>query len=1148
MTGRHIPGTGGVVSLFARHPNAANLVMVLMVIFGVFSLGRINTQFFPTIETNAVNVTVSWSGASAEDVSANVLQIIEPEVRFVDGVEKMTSYAREGSGTVTLEFAADADMQKAVADVDSAVKSIGNLPQDSDTPKVSHRTFFDRVARLAIYGDVPEATLRIHAKKIRDDLIERGIDKVVFDGMRDEELQITVPNRELRRLGLSIRDISNSIADNSKDTPSGQMDGQVEKQIRALADMDTPEKVGNIEVLSFVTGEKVLLKDIATISRGYDDTQKQGFSGGQRAIQITVQRAPSADTLATAKILDDYLSNIDEFLPPGIKLKKYEVRADALVERIMLLVRNGVGGLVIVVATLFIFLNTRIAFWVAMGIPVSMLATIGFMLVMGQSINMISLFGLIMMLGVIVDDAIVVGEHTATRFSAGDGPYEAAENGAGRMVTPVFAAMITTVAAFAPILLIGDIIGQIMGVLPIVVIAVIFSSLIECFLVLPGHLAHTLQPRVKRPWSFWRQLFFSFVVGAFILSVTSRTTIGPVDVLDINVLKQAAQAKANYPMPVFAVMLAIGSLIAGGIIEFAIFLIGRMRKGRRKNVSKNTVGFSDEGWFRRSFDRGFGKFRDGPFSKLVELSFIYRYVTLAIALASVMVLAVGLLQGNHVKFVFFPSPESENIRSRMVFNAGIPQKRVLEIVGEVEKSLHKTVQELTGGKEELVKAVFVTLGGAGRNIGDNLAEIRIQLSSSEVRTVRTSEIIKAWRKNLPKLAGSKRISVYSPRGGPPGRDIDLELLGGDVGVLKKAAAELIGIVAALPGINGASDDLPYGKPELVMNLLPRGAALGFSIEEVGKQVRDAFDGAIPRRFARGDDEVTVRVKRFTSDKGGAALRNFELRSKSGEFVPLTEVVSLTEKQGFSAIQRRDGQAIVHIAGDLDTDVMTTEEAIELLKAGDMPSIVSKYGLSYQFGGRAEERKKAFADLGLGVSMALMVIYIVLAWVFSSYWRPLAIMLIIPFGLVGAVFGHWVLGFKLTILSFIGLLGLSGILVNDSIILVSRLDERLEEGESLKDSAIGASRDRLRAVLLTSLTTIGGLIPLMFEKSIQAQFLLPMAITIVFGLGLATLLVLFLVPALVGIGNDIRWLLDTVFGVRQKPPKTPGQEISTDLAE
>ena len=1132
MSERAVPGAGGVISLFARHPNAANLVMVLMVIFGLFALGRINTQFFPTIETKNVNVTISWPGASAEDVSTNILQIVEPEVRFVDGAEKMTSYAREGSGTITIEFTADTDMQKATADVDSAVKAISNLPEDSESPKVSRSTFFDRVARMALIGDVPESTLRIYAKKMRDDLIERGIDKVDFDGMRDEELKITIPDRELRRLGLSVSDVARSIAGNSRDTPSGQMDGEVEKQLRALADVQSPDAIGKIEIRSFATGEKVLLRDVATIETDYEDGQKQGFSNGKRAIQITVQRSPTADTLATSKILDDYLAEIKNDMPPGIELVKYEVRAEALVERIMLLVRNGLGGLVLVVGTLFIFLNARVAFWVAAGIPVAMFATIGLMLLLGQTINMLTLFALIMMLGVIVDDAIVVGEHTATRFTAGDGPYEAAENGAGRMVTPVMAAMITTIAAFAPILLIGDIIGQIMGVLPIVVIAVIIASLIECFLILPGHLAHTLQPKVKRRWSYWRQLFFALAIGTLILSISSRTSVGPIEVANLGVVDQVLQAKDKFPLPMFLSLLAITSLLAGAFIELLLFIIGSVRRLFRRNQDRNVI--EEEGWFRRGFDWAFNRFRDGPFSRFVSLSYDYRYVTASIAAASVMVLAVGLIQGGHVKFVFFPSPESENLRARMVFNAGIPESRVLEIVEKVEASLHATVEQLTDGKEELVTAVYVSLGGAGRSVGDNLAEMRVQLTSSEVRTKRTSEILNAWRRNVPKLAGAKRISIYAPRGGPPGRDVDLEILGNDVAVLKKAAVELTELVAALPGVNGVSDDLPYGKPELVMELLPRGAALGFSIDEVGRQVREAFEGAIPRRFARGDDEITIRVKRSTRDEGGAALRNFELKSAAGDFIPLTEVVSLTEQQGFSAIQRQNGRAIVSVTADLDTDIITTEEAIEQLKSGPMPEIISKYGLDYQFGGRAEERKKAFADLNLGIAIALCVIYIVLAWVFSNYWRPFAIMLIIPFGVVGAVVGHWLMGFKLTILSFIGLLGLAGILVNDSIILVSRMDERLGWGESLKEAAVGASRDRLRAVLLTSLTTIGGLIPLMFEKSVQAQFLLPMAITIIYGLGLATLLVLFLVPALIGIGNDIFWVLKVVFGSRQRP--------------
>ncbi len=1124
MIARTIPG-GGIVSLFARHPNAANLLMVLMVIFGIFAISKINTQFFPTVERQEIRVSVAWSGASAEDVERNILQIIEPEVRFIDGVDNMIAYAREGAGSISLEFLPNADIQQALADVDTAVKAVTNLPDGAEEPEISKASFFDRVARLSLSGDVPETTLRFYAKKVRDDLIERGIDKISFVGMRDVELQVEISERELRRLGMSIADVSAVIAGNSRDTPSGQLKGDVEKQIRALANAEDASDLKNLEIKSFASGEKVLLGDIATITNGYKDGQSRGLSGGKPAIQITVERALSADTLKTARILDQYLSEIEDVMPPGITLKKYEVRADSLVERISLLFWNGIFGLVLVVATLFIFLNARIAFWVAAGIPVAMLATLGFMLLMGQTVNMITLFAMIMMLGIIVDDAIVVGEHTASRFEAGDEPFQAAENGAGRMLTPVMAAMITTIAAFAPMLLIGDIIGQIMGVMPYVVVAVIIASLVECFLILPGHLAHTLEHKPPRRWSFWRQMFFASLVGGILIAVVNRVSAGSLDFAGIPFLKPIIETHESGQIPLFILMVTIGSLIIGTLFECVFWLL--------KKISPNPKGPNDQGWFRNWFDHYFNAFRDGPFNWMVRLSFKWRYVTVAVAIASMMVLAIGPIRGEQVKFVFFPSPEAENIRARLVFNAGIPEQNAFEIINEVEEALTKATNELTNGEEELVKAVFTTLGSAGRSVGDNLAELRVQLSSSEVRTIRTPDIVKAWRKALPKLAGAKRIAIFEARGGPPGRDLDIEMIGGDVSTLKEAATKVIPIIQAVNGASGVADDLPFGKPELIMRLLPRGAALGFSIDEVGRQVRNAFDGAVPRRFARGDDEVTIRVLRSTRDKGGDKLRNFELRNPEGQFIPLGEVVELTEKQGFSAIQREDGKTIVSVTADLNTDITTTDKAIEILLASELPQVLDKMGVDFRFGGKDEERKKAFTDLTTGIYIALAVIYIVLAWVFGSYFRPIAIMLIIPFGMVGAVVGHWLLGFKLTILSFIGLLGLAGILVNDSIILVSRLDERLDEGEELSEAAIGASRDRLRAVLLTSLTTIGGLVPLMFEKSLQAQFLLPMAITIVFGLGLATLIVLFLVPAFIGIGDDIRWSIHTIFGERRR---------------
>ncbi|MEP0942846.1 MAG: efflux RND transporter permease subunit [Rhizobiaceae bacterium] len=1157
MVSRSIPIKSGLISLFVRHRNAANLVMVLMIIFGAISLSRINTQFFPKIEIPVISVSVTWSGASAEDVESNILEIIEPEIRYLDGVDRVTSRAREGIASIGIEYEAGADLKEALREVETAVNAITTLPEDAESPSVRRSTRgFDRVARLALTGPVSEKALRFYAKKIRDDLIDRGIDKTIFTGLRTRELQVDIPEQELRRLDLTVGEVSRIISSNSRDLPSGQMEGSVEKQLRTLADAENAKGLGAIEVRSFASGEKVRLRDIADITDGYKDGEPRGFINGQRAIQIEVQRADNADTLRTNQILTEYLKDIEGSLPAGLELLQYDVRANALTDRIMLLVTNGLGGLVLVIGILFIFLNARIAFWVAAGIPVAMLATIGIMWLLGQSINMISLFGLIMMLGIIVDDAIVVGEHTATRFTEGDGPYEAAENGAGRMVMPVSAAMITTIAAFAPILVIQGGIGQIMGVLPIVVIAVIVASLIECFLILPGHLAHTLRPRAARRWSYWRQFTLALLIGVFAVSVAEPGKGGWFIELVNGLLAWArgyvaipefpgspeqivsfiqAQREGT-PLPMFIGALAVVAYIASVVLEGLLSLWSRWR-----NKGRSESELVTDGAFRRGFDKAFNWFRDKPFDMLVRASFSFRYFTIAVAAALFGVGVIGMLMGGKVGFVFFPSAEAENINARLVFNAGMPEDKAIDAINRINAALLTAEKHLTDGKEKLVVASFATLGKAGRSTGDNVASIRVQLTTSEQRTVRTPDITRAWRMALPKIAGVRRAAIFESRGGPPGRDIDVQLQGPDIAVLKQAATAIIPLVQAIEGVSGVSDDLPYGKPELAMQLKERGASLGFTIEDVGRQLRNSFEGAIPRRFADGDDEITIRVSKVMRSNGTAALRNFELKSPAGNFVPLSEVVTITESQGFAAIERIDGKATVSVTADIDSKINSTENAIAELEASDLQQIVDRFGVSYRYSGRDEERREAFADLQTGALIALAVIYIVLAWVFASYWRPIAVMLIIPFGVVGAVYGHYLLDLKLTILSFIGLLGLAGILVNDSIILVSRLDERIREGDSLKEAAIGASRDRLRAVLLTSLTTIGGLIPLMFEKSLQAQFLLPMATTMVFGLASATLLVLFLVPAFVGIGEDIRQTLVALFG-KSKPQLKSGTVI------
>lgn len=1051
-TPTHKTGGNSLIGLFVRHPTASNLLMAILILFGVYSLTKINTQFFPTIEVPNILITVTWSGASAEDVEQNILEALEPELRFLDNVEELESYAREGAGTISISFYSDTDMQKAQSDVEQAVSRITTLPEDAEEPIIQRIAFYEPVANISISGPFSEQAIKAYAKQIRDGLLNAGIDKVDFVGARDEEIWVRMNEYDLQRLGLTLDDVATRIRNSSRDLPSGDLEGEVEVQLRSLAERKTPIEIGKIELKSETSGEKVFLRDVAEVATRFDDNQQTGFKNGVPAMELQVRRALSADTIATMEKMKTYMDEVIQTLPETLNVKVYRIRGELVQQRLGILVKNGLQGLVLVLIILFIFLNSRIAFWVAAGIPVAFMGTLAVMYLSGQTINMVSLFALIMMLGIIVDDAIVVGEHTATRQAMGDDGMTAAELGASRMLTPVVAAMLTTQAAFFPIFLIQDRLGDILSAIPLVVVAVLIASLIECFFILPGHLRHN-------------------------------------------------------------------------------------KKGQLNEDSK----------FRQAFDRGLNSFRDGIYRRFVAVTYHWRYVTVTVTIAS-LIICIGLIVGGRVQFVFFPSPEPEDFSAQVVFTSGMPSEEQVKILTLLERSLAETEKKIAKDGEDLVITSFVTLGQAGRNQGDNLAQIYVQLTPGEVRSTTTKDIIKAWRQNMPKFAGIERIAVIASRAGPPGRDVDIRLQRAEPRVLKAAAEELKGILTEFPGISAVADDLPYGKPELILEVTPRGTALGFTSESVGVQVRNAFDGAIATRFARGDEEITVRVLRIQDVPGLYALQNLYLRSPQGTRVPLSEIVTLRQKQGFAAIIRRDGVRTVSVTADVDTSQSNVGDIVTKLTSEIMPPLALKYGIDYELKGRAEERAKSFSDLQLGALLALALIYIILAWVFESYAKPFAVMLIIPFGLVGAILGHMILGYNLTIVSLIGLLGLAGILVNDSIILVSQAQSRLREGQSLEEAAIGASQDRLRAVILTSLTTIGGLLPMLFETSLQAQFLIPMAITMVFGLAAATLLVLVLVPALLGVGKDIRFIflqLLALYGITPKAEEAASLEQPRD---
>ena len=1016
------------VQLFARHRNAANLLFFSMIMLGFFGLTNLNIQFFPTTEIKNVNIAVPWPGATAQDIDKNIVATVQPEVRFIDGVKEFSSTSRQGVAVMNVEFYAETDMQRAVGDVEAAVNALTTLPKESERPIISQETFFEPAASILISGPFEERALRAFAKQIRDGLLERGIDKINLEGYRDEEIWIEAHAAQLRRYALTPDEIAARIAGSSLDVPGGVLRGDVERQVRAVGLALTAEEVGAISLRNASDGRQLSVSDVARVTDTFDATQPEGWDGDDRAIRLTVMRTKNGDAIEITEIARNYLAEVIKSLPPTLKVQLFDVNADKIVQRINVLLFNGITGMILVLAILFLFLNGRIAFWVAVGIPASLMATFGVMFYLDMTINMLSLFALIMTIGIIVDDAIVVGEHSATLIERGETALAAAEGGAIRMTMPITAAALTTLAAFIPILAIGGVMGQFVRDIPLVLLSVLIASLIECFLVL----ARAFEPCAVAP----------------------------------------AQGTGSMAQKFFD-----------------------------------------------DFDR----FRDTKFRAFVTRAYDQRYTTGAIGLA-VLIIVIGLLAGGRVPFRFFPSPEGEVINAYVFFQPGTKRAATKQGTQRIEAALYAAEKELAPEGEKLVSVVFTQIGRTRSIFGDERALITAELTPSEDRDIRTREIVSAWEKSMPDIAGLRYVFVREQRGGPPGRDIDIRLQNGEPEILKQAALEVRQALEQYPGISRARDDLFYTKQELLLRVNAQGQALGFTNQVIGSMARGTLEGVIAKRFARGDEEVTIRVLQPRGASSPKQLEDIELTvpgTNPPRFVPLSAVVEIVEKPGFSTIKRTDGYVTVSVVADYDDNAGNPNDVLTSMGKDTLPQIAAKYNIDFTFGGRNQEEMETMGSLRTGAILGLGMIYVILAFVFASYSRPLIIMSVIPFGLVGMVIGHFLMGFDLTFLSMIGLLGLSGILVNNSIILISRIEERRDEGETLRDAVINGICDRFRAVTLTSLTTVLGLTPLLFETSVQAQFLLPMVITIAWGLAFASLIVLFLVPSVLGMQEDLR---------------------------
>ena len=742
------------------------------------------------------------------------------------------------------------------------------------------------------------------------------------------------------------------------------------------------------------------------------------------AILMNLQRTENADALKSAEIMDDWLLSSRDRLTPAISLVVSDEAYSLIQQRIDLLVKNGIGGLILVLLILYIFLNGRVAFWVAIGIPTSFLGALAVLYFFGGSINMISLFGLIMALGIIVDDAIVVAEDALTHYQTGENSLLAAEGGAMRMLAPVMSSSLTTIAAFFPLLLVSGIIGSILFDIPFVVICVIIASLIESFLILPGHLRHSFH------------------------------------------------------------------------------------KYHHKKNSK----------LRQNLEDGFNSFRDNYFRPVIVRVIDHRFATLTIALCS-LVLAVSMVVFGQVKFQFFPQPESTVINASAKFSAGTPPEQVKAFALQMQQHLQETDAALMEDKS-LIKAAIVQINTAtfdgGRNFqnGNQYAMLKVELLQPDEREVRNDVIIKDWQSRLELPAGIEQLSISSPRGGPPGQDIDVFLSGKDAITLKHAAEELADALDSYDGLSNILDDLPYGRQQYIFELTPLAQSAGLNITEVGRQLRAALDGELLQVFYDSDEEIEVRIMLPANErKFQSILETLPIITPSGQRLLLSNAVSLTSQQGLEILRHTDAKMGVHVTAEVNAKITNANDVLASLQQSTIPDIVNKYGLQVSYKGRAEEERETGGDMKQGGMLALVMIYIILAWVFASYTWPLAVMLVIPFGISGAIFGHWLMNIDLTILSQFGMFGLSGIVINDSIILVTFYKQLKSKGLPIREALIESACLRLRAVMLTSLTTIAGLTPLLFETSLQAQFLIPMAVSISFGLGFATLLVLFVVPVL-----------------------------------
>ena len=1026
---------GNIIAWFAHNSVAANLLMVCLIFGGLFTTATITKEVQPRIEINYVTVTVPYRGGTPKDVEEGVLIKIEEAIQDLEGIKEMTSTAREGSGSVTVEVDQEYDVLEILDKVKNRVDSISTFPAETERPIVRRNEWSDEVLWVSVFGDVDERTLKEAARQIRDDLTALpNVTRADIVGDRPYEIGIEVREETLRAYGLTLSEVASSLRRSSLDLPGGRIEtsgGDI--LVRTIGQAYVGRDFEDIVVRTNPDGSRILVRDIAEIKDGFIERGRYSKHNGQTAIGIQILAVGEQDAPALSRQVRKYVDDMQSSLPEGISVDWWADSSYYLSGRIDMMVKNLLAGSLLVFLILTLFLRLKLAFWVMVGLLVAFMGAMWALPLVGVTINLISLFGFLVVLGIVVDDAIVMGESAYTEIREHGHSVDNVVNGVYRVAIPATFGVLTTIAAFLPILMVGGISGQFFAAIGWVVVLCLVLSLIESKLILPAHLAHMKVQKYE------------------------------------------------------------------------------------PNTQNRFVRFQ------RKFSDGLFKFIDNVYLPSLQAMLKRRYLALSSFIA-VLILSLGLIVSGLMKVVFFPDFAADFVRADLEMNEGTPSETTHAMMDWLNESLQEAdlaIQEEQGFDAPVIRTVFSWSGS------DTTGGLFIELTRDEDNRVPTQELERVWREKVGDMPGVRGLRIGGAGGpGGDGPDLSFQLVGKDLVQLERAAKAIEEKIREYSGTFDIRNSYESGVRELQLTIQPQAEALGLTQQDLARQVRQAFFGEEVQRIQRGQDDVRVMVRYPREQRTSQGyLENMRIRTPSGEEVPFSAVASLEMGTSPTTIRRFDRERSVSISARVDKQVAEPGRIATELRSVEIPKILAGFpSVTYRLAGQTRDQQEIQADLLSGTALAFFLIYALLAIPLKSYIQPLLIMSVIPFGMIGAVIGHFILGIPISMLSLFGIIALAGVVVNDSLILVDFVNRHRGAGESRIDAALKAARSRFRPILLTSMTTFLGLAPIVFfETSLQAQIVIPMATSLAFGILFSTIITLALIPILYLIADDAqRW--------------------------